>query len=203
MNMFAGTDYPLSPHLWLEFSGGSESSVAGDLETAREIAEAEGCEVFHAETDATARAKLWEVRHNSLLAAMARAPGRRAYATDVCVPVSQLPDAFRVGRKLLEECGLAGGIVGHVGDGNYHIGFLLDPDDVAGVCTVYPPAGGYVAGPQTVDIVTPPLAGCALAAAAKPGNKAGMLCAALLLGALSVRTRSRRRRAYRCRVRRA
>ena len=129
MNMFAGTDYPLSPHLWLEFSGGSETGVAGDLETAREIAEAEGCEVFQAETDASSRAKLWEVRHNSLLAAMARAPGRRAYATDVCVPVSQLPDAFRVGRKLIEESGLVGGIVGHVGDGNYHIGFLLDPDD--------------------------------------------------------------------------
>jgi D-lactate dehydrogenase (cytochrome) len=53
----------------------------------------------------------------------------RAYATDVCVPISQLPEAFRVGRRLLEECGLAGGIVGHVGDGNYHIGFLVDPDD--------------------------------------------------------------------------
>jgi D-lactate dehydrogenase (cytochrome) len=45
------------------------------------------------------------------------------------VPISQLPEAFRVGRRLLEECGLAGGIVGHVGDGNYHIGFLVDPDD--------------------------------------------------------------------------
>jgi len=129
MNMFAGTDYPATPHLWLEFSGGSETSVAGDLATARELAEGEGCEEFQAETDATARAKLWEARHNSLLAAMARAPGLRAYATDVCVPVSQLPEAFRVGRKLLEECGLAGGIVGHVGDGNYHIGFLVDPSD--------------------------------------------------------------------------
>jgi D-lactate dehydrogenase (cytochrome) len=129
MNMFAGTEYPLSPHLWLEFSGGSETSIEADLEMAREIAQAEGCEAFQSETDAQARATLWEVRHNSLLAAMARAPGRRAYATDVCVPVSQLPDAFRVGRQLLEECGLVGGIVGHVGDGNYHIGFLLDPDD--------------------------------------------------------------------------
>jgi D-lactate dehydrogenase (cytochrome) len=129
MNMFAGTDYPTTPHLWLEFSGGSETSVAGDLETAREIAEAEGCEAFQSETDPTARAKLWEVRHNSLLAAMARAPGLRAYATDVCVPVSQLPEAFRVGRRLLEEHGLVGGVVGHVGDGNYHIGFLIDPDD--------------------------------------------------------------------------
>ena len=129
MNLFGGTDYPATPHLWLEFSGSSETSIAGDLETARELAEAEGCEAFQSETDATARARLWEARHNSLLAAMARAPGMRAYATDVCVPVSQLPDAFRVGRKLLEECGLAGGIVGHVGDGNYHIGFLLDPGD--------------------------------------------------------------------------
>jgi hypothetical protein len=83
------------------------------------------------------------------------------------------------------------------GSGNLRV---LDPDDVAGVCTIYPPPEGYTAGPETVNIVTPPLAACSLSAAAKPGNTAAWLWAALLLGSVCVRTRSRRRRAYRCPV---
>jgi hypothetical protein len=78
---------------------------------------------------------------------------------------------------------------------------VLDPDDVAGVCTIYPPAGGYTAGPETIDIVTPPLAGCSLSVVAKPGSGASLFWATLVLGALRFRTRSRRRRAYRRRVR--
>jgi hypothetical protein len=82
------------------------------------------------------------------------------------------------------------------GSGNLRV---LDPDDVAGVCAIYPPRGKYTAGPETVDIVTPPLAACALAAAAKPGNGAGLLWAVFGLAALCVRTRSRKRPAYRYR----
>jgi hypothetical protein len=83
------------------------------------------------------------------------------------------------------------------GSGNLR---ALDPDDVAGICTIYPPQGGYTPGPQTIDIVTPPLAGCALSTAAEPGRAAGLLWAALVLGSVYVRTRSRRRRACRCPV---
>jgi D-lactate dehydrogenase (cytochrome) len=128
VNDFKGTDYEERPHLFVEF-GGSEAGVAGDLEATREIAEGEGCTTFTAERDAAARARLWDARHNALHALLHAAPGKRSYATDVCVPISQLPDAIRLGRRLLDETGLLGHIVGHVGDGNYHIALMLDPDD--------------------------------------------------------------------------
>jgi D-lactate dehydrogenase (cytochrome) len=128
VNDFKGTDYEQSPHLFVEF-GGSEAGVAGDLEATRLIAEDEGCSAFTAETDPSARAKLWDARHNVLHALLHAAPGKRTYTTDVCVPISQLPDAIRLGRELVAELGLLAHIVGHVGDGNYHVGVALDPDN--------------------------------------------------------------------------
>ncbi len=130
INSFKGSAYREEPHLFLEF-GGSEAGVVGDLEAAREIAESEGCTSFDAESDPTARSKLWEARHHALLALAHSAPGKRAFATDVCVPLSELPDAISLGRRLAEEAGLLAGIVGHVGDGNYHVAFMLDPDEPA------------------------------------------------------------------------
>ena len=132
MNAYKGGSYPEEPHLFLEF-GGSEAGVAGDLEAAREIAEAEGCTSFTAESDPTERARLWAARHDALLALAHSAPGKRAFTTDVCVPLSELPDAVRLGRRLAEEAGLLAGIVGHVGDGNYHVAFMLDPNEPAEV----------------------------------------------------------------------
>jgi D-lactate dehydrogenase (cytochrome) len=128
VNDFKGTEYEQSPHLFVEF-GGSEAGVAGDLEATRLIAEDEGCSAFTAETDPSARAKLWDARHNVLHALLHAAPGKRTYTTDVCVPISQLPDAIRLGRELVDELGLLAHIVGHVGDGNYHVGVALDPDN--------------------------------------------------------------------------
>ena len=130
MNSFMGTAHPETPQLLIEL-GGSHAGVAGDLELARELAEGEGCTTFEAETDPTERARLWEARHGALMALAAAAPGRRAYTTDVCVPLSQLPEAVALGRRLVDETGLVGGIVGHVGDGNYHVAFMLDPGDPA------------------------------------------------------------------------
>jgi D-lactate dehydrogenase (cytochrome) len=129
INRIKGTSFPEVPHLWIEFSGGSEIGVAHDLASAREIAEAEGCESFTAETDPTARAQLWEARHHALLCVQAESPGKMHYATDVCVPISDLPESFRLARSLIDESGLGGGIVGHLGDGNYHLGLMIDPDD--------------------------------------------------------------------------
>jgi D-lactate dehydrogenase (cytochrome) len=128
LNAFKGESYLEEPHLFVEF-GGSEEGVAGDLEATREIAEGEGCRSFEAETDPAARTRLWEARHHALLALAHTAPGKKAYTTDVCVPVSELPEAIRLGRALVDETGLLAGIVGHVGDGNYHVAFMLDPDD--------------------------------------------------------------------------
>jgi D-lactate dehydrogenase (cytochrome) len=145
INRVKGTDFPEVPHLWIEFSGGSDEGVARDLEAAREIAESEGCESFAAEVDPTARARLWEARHHALLCVAAESPGKMHYATDVCVPVSDLPESFKLARRLIDESGLAGGIVGHLGDGNYHLGLMIDPADSAGLAAAKRVNEGIVA----------------------------------------------------------
>ena len=132
LNSFSGTVFPESPYLFVEF-GGSEAGVAGDLATTRELAEDEGASAFESESDPTARAQMWSARHNALMASLALSPGSRAMTTDVAVPVSELAGAIEQARRALEESGLSGGIVGHAGDGNFHVAFLLDPDDAASI----------------------------------------------------------------------
>ncbi|HVA30177.1 MAG TPA: FAD-linked oxidase C-terminal domain-containing protein [Gaiellaceae bacterium] len=133
LNAFSGTSFPESPYLFIEF-GGTEAGVAGDLETTRELATDEGATAFESESDPTARARMWSARHNALMASLALAPsGSRAMTTDVAVPVSELAGAIEYARRALDESGLRGGIVGHVGDGNFHVAFLLDPDDTASI----------------------------------------------------------------------
>ena len=133
LNAFAGTSFPESPYLFVEFGGGTEAGVAGDLETTRELAADEGATAFESESDPTARSKMWSARHNALMASLALAPGSKAMTTDVAVPVSELADAIEHARRALDGSGLRGGIVGHVGDGNFHLAFLLDPDDAASI----------------------------------------------------------------------
>src|SRR5205823_5919347 len=77
----------------------------------------------------TARAQMWEARHSALMAALAQASGSKAMTTDVAVPVSELAAAIEHARSALDASSLSGGIVGHVGDGNFHVAFLLDPED--------------------------------------------------------------------------
>jgi D-lactate dehydrogenase (cytochrome) len=76
---------------------------------------------------------MWSARHNALMASLALAPGSKAMTTDVAVPVSELAAAIEQARRALDESGLRGGIVGHVGDGNFHVAFLLDPSDAASI----------------------------------------------------------------------
>jgi D-lactate dehydrogenase (cytochrome) len=128
LNAFAGMDFELAPYLFVEF-GGTEAGVAGDLETTRELVEDEGGTGFVSEKDPTARAKLWNARHNALMASLALAPGLKSMTTDVAVPLSELAAAIEAARRALDESELRGGIVGHVGDGNFHVAFLLDPND--------------------------------------------------------------------------
>src|SRR4051812_21443323 len=132
LNAFAGTSFPESPYLFVEF-GGTEAGVAGDLATTRELADDEGATAFEAESDPTARAQMWNARHNALMASLALSPGSRAMTTDVAVPVSELAAAIEAARTALDASELRGGIVGHVGDGNFHVAFLLDPDDAASI----------------------------------------------------------------------
>jgi D-lactate dehydrogenase (cytochrome) len=128
VNAYKGTEYALSATLFLEFNG-SEASVGEDVEKSRSIAEAEGCSTFEFESDEAGRERLWEARHEAGIAVRNLHPEAKPMTTDVCVPVSNLPGALRHARETIESYGLDGAILGHVGDGNYHAVFPVDPED--------------------------------------------------------------------------
>jgi D-lactate dehydrogenase (cytochrome) len=128
VNAYKGTAYAAAPSLFVELSG-SEAGVAGDLEAVRELASWEGCDELEAERETEARSRLWEARHHVLFALQAASPGRLHKSTDVCVPLSQLADAVAHARSLADEVGLRASIIAHAGDANYHVLFMLDPDD--------------------------------------------------------------------------
>jgi D-lactate dehydrogenase (cytochrome) len=129
VNAYKQTAYEEAPSLFLEFAG-TEHGVTGEVEAAREVCDVEGALSFEFEREEEARSRLWDARHQAAFALAAAAPpGMKFKATDVCVPISELPGAVRHARGLAEEHGLAASIIGHVGDGNYHLGFMVDPAD--------------------------------------------------------------------------
>lgn len=130
VNAYKGTGYTMAPTLFLEFSG-SEVSVERDVEVARTVCEAGSCRAFEFENEEAGREKLWEARHEAGLAIKALNPDKSSMTTDVCVPISCLPDALREARQTIESHGLDGTILGHVGDGNYHAVFPVNPNDEA------------------------------------------------------------------------
>jgi D-lactate dehydrogenase (cytochrome) len=128
INMYAGTTYPEVPSLFVE-AAGSQGSVDGDLELVLELAEQEGAiDVVH-ERDPDRRAKLWAARHSAAYSWTQLWPDSRHCSTDVCVPLAELPPAVTFARATADRLGLRAGILGHVGDGNFHVGVTLDPDD--------------------------------------------------------------------------
>src|SRR5262249_45314140 len=112
-------------------SAGTEGSVDGDLELVCALAESEGAVEVVYEREADARARLWSARHNTAYSWSQLWPGLRHCSTDVCVPLSELPAAVGTARAAVDRLGLRAGILGHVGDGNFHVGVTLDPDDPA------------------------------------------------------------------------
>jgi D-lactate dehydrogenase (cytochrome) len=132
LNAYKGTSLPESPHLFVELGAGG-AGLAGDVETARDLLADERATTFESESDPTARSRLWDARHNALHASLALVPGARAMITDVAVPVSELAGAVEHARAELEASGLRGSIVAHAGDGNFHVAFLLDPEDAESV----------------------------------------------------------------------
>jgi len=102
--------------------------VAEQAQTVQEIASGLGGENFEWATTPEARTKLWSARHQAYFAAMTMHPGCRTVTTDTCVPISQLADCVVAAKREAQEAGLPHYIVGHVGDGNFHIAYLVDPD---------------------------------------------------------------------------
>jgi len=127
-NAYSALELPEQPHLFLEFHG----SAAGTEEQAQmlaELAKENGGSDFTWATSTEERNKLWKARHNAYHAARALRPNTMIWASDVAVPISELPNAVLSVRADIESNGLVAPIVGHVGDGNFHVAFLIDPDD--------------------------------------------------------------------------
>jgi D-lactate dehydrogenase (cytochrome) len=128
VNAYSGLDLPEAPLLLLEFHG-SEASVAEQSATFGEIAAEAGATGFEATARPEDRARLWQARHDAYWAALQLRPGARGISTDVCVPISRLADCVTAAQERLAELSLVAPIVGHVGDGNFHVLPLIDMDN--------------------------------------------------------------------------
>ena len=115
------------PMLLMEFHG-SPGGVKEQAQIVQEIASDHGGNAFEWATTPEERTRLWTARHNAYFAAIQSRPGCRAISTDTCVPISRLADCLLDSIKEADESGLPYFLVGHVGDGNFHFGYLLDPN---------------------------------------------------------------------------
>jgi D-lactate dehydrogenase (cytochrome) len=126
INNHSKLGYREAPTLFFEFHG-SETGVAEQAEVAEAIAADHGGRGFEWAKAAEQRSRLWHARDNTLYAGLGLRPGARAMITDVCVPVSRLAECLTETRKDADASGLVAPIVGHVGDGNFHMLILIDP----------------------------------------------------------------------------
>ncbi|MEW6323723.1 MAG: FAD-linked oxidase C-terminal domain-containing protein [Acidobacteriota bacterium] len=129
VNRFSKTNYPLAPTLFFEFHGTSQAVVDEQAQAVDGIVREHGARGFEWATTPEARAKLWEARHNVLYATIASRPGAKAWTTDVCVPISRLAACIVETQADLAAAGVTAPLVGHAGDGNFHLIFMVQPDD--------------------------------------------------------------------------
>jgi D-lactate dehydrogenase (cytochrome) len=115
-----------APMLLMEFHG-SEAGVREQAETVQAIAAEQGGEGFEWASSPEERTRLWTARHRAYFAGMAANPGCRTVTTDTCVPISRLADCIGQAVQEADAAGLPYYIVGHVGDGNFHIAYMIDP----------------------------------------------------------------------------
>ena len=127
-NRYSKLSYPEAPTLFLEFHG-TEAGVAEQIETVQAIADHHGGSAFAFAHAAEERNRLWQARHEAYYAALALRPGAKGWPTDVCVPISRLAECILETKRDLEENRLLAPLVGHVGDGNFHLVFVVDPED--------------------------------------------------------------------------
>ena len=128
INRYSKLDYPAQPTLFFEFHG-TERAVIEQAEMVGAIAKEQGGSDFQWATRAEERNKLWQARHDAYYAALALRPGAKGWATDVCVPISALAECIAETRADVASSGLIAPIVGHVGDGNFHLVFVIDPNN--------------------------------------------------------------------------
>jgi D-lactate dehydrogenase (cytochrome) len=134
-NVYSKLSLPETPTLFLEFHG-TEAGVAEQSRLFGEIAQELGGGPFEWATKPEDRSRLWQARHDAYWAQCALRPGARSLATDVCVPISRLAECVTETQRDIAENNLLAPIVGHVGDGNFHVGLLVERDNAAEVAQV-------------------------------------------------------------------
>jgi D-lactate dehydrogenase (cytochrome) len=133
INKYSKLDHKVAPTLFFEFHG-STAGVAEQAETVKAIASEYGGNDFRWATTSEERSKLWQARHDAYYAALALRPGSKGWATDVCVPISRLAECISETKRDLASSPIPSALVGHVGDGNFHLVFMIDPqrpDEIA------------------------------------------------------------------------
>lgn len=125
VNRFSGFDYAEKPTLFLEFHG-THAGVKEQAETMLELCQEFGGSDFAWATKEEERQALWQARHDAAYAAKALRPGMEFLATDICVPISQLAECIEATQADVAESGLIAPLLGHVGDGNFHLVVAVD-----------------------------------------------------------------------------
>jgi D-lactate dehydrogenase (cytochrome) len=128
VNRYSRLDYPVQSTLFFEFHG-TTAGVAEQAEMVSAIAAEHGAGNFRWAAKPEDRSKLWQARHDAYYAAKALRPGCKGWATDVCVPISRLAECIAATKTDIGNSALVAPIVGHVGDGNFHVCFVIDPDN--------------------------------------------------------------------------
>ncbi|MGH7052772.1 MAG: FAD-binding oxidoreductase [Stellaceae bacterium] len=127
INTYSKLDHQVAPTLFFEFHG-SPAGVAEQAEAVEAIAGEQGGTGFRWAVTQEERSKLWQARHDAYYAALSTRPGAKGWATDVCVPISRLAECIRETKRDLAQSPVPSALVGHVGDGNFHLVFLIDPN---------------------------------------------------------------------------
>jgi len=126
INKYSKLDHKVAPTLFFEFHG-SNAAVAEQVATVRALAAEHGGDGFRWATSPEERSKLWQARHDAYYAALALRPGSKGWPTDVCVPISRLAECIAETKRDLAQSSIPSALAGHVGDGNFHLIFMIDP----------------------------------------------------------------------------
>ena len=137
INRYSKTGYPVAPTLFFEFHGDGERAVSEQAERVQELSAERGGHGFEWAKRPEERERLWQARHDVHYASMALRPGSRAWATDVCVPISRLADCVIETKADHAGARFPVCLVGHAGDGNFHVIYLIDPSSEAELAEVH------------------------------------------------------------------
>ncbi|CAG9466620.1 unnamed protein product [Pedinophyceae sp. YPF-701] len=129
VNAYSKTAHEPAPTLFFEFEGATQEEVDAHAQLVGEVVSAHGARGFRWAATPDDRRQLWHARHTAYWAVLASHPGLSGFPTDVCVPVSKLAQSVAAAHQELQRLGLSAPMVGHAGDGNYHMILMVDPED--------------------------------------------------------------------------